>query len=270
MKIHMRTFWCHAVALDNAVYWLWFFGGGSACHCNNFGSLHVACGRVILTKQSPWENLHVIWVAISPQMQDSFRERKNEVHYIYFPPTCAQYYSPFWDRNWCKYCSFIVRNGPATASNCKSITSLPNAKVPHVEHKFCRLSFLFSFSPKHQQSSWLETPPQLFEMTFPCLLPTQRKNAPPTALHHSFLFSRHVDLLMSMHSMFLYTHLHCFYSTAKRSQYNVGSCKLVPKVKAKGNGIHKSERLIVNETSRARQIALPGASPLACIPTWDK
>ena len=130
--------------------------------------------------------------------------------------------------------------------------------------------FLFSFSPKHQQSSWLETPPQLFEMTFPCLLPTQRKNAPPTALHHSFLFSRHVDLLMSMHSMFLYTHLHCFYSTEKRSQYNVGSCKLVPKVKAKGNGIHKSERLIVNETSRARQIALPGASPLACIPTWDK
>ena len=99
-------------------------------------------------------------------------------------------------------------------------------------------------------------------MMFPCLLPTQRKNAPPTALHHSFLFSRHVDLLMSMHSMFLYTHLHCFYSTAKRSQYNVGSCKLVPKVKAKGNGIHKSERLIVNETSRARQIALPGASRL--------
>ena len=148
MKIHMRTFWCHAVALDNAVYWLWFFGGGSACHCNNFGSLHVACGRVILTKQSPCENLHVIWVAISPQMQDSFCERKNDVHYIYFPPTCAQYYSPFWDRNWCKYCSFIVINGPATASNCKSITSLPNAKVPHVEHKFCRLSF-YSRSPQN-------------------------------------------------------------------------------------------------------------------------
>ena len=69
--------------------------------------------------------------------------------------------------------------------------------------------------------------------TFPCLLPTQRKNAPPTALHHSLLFSGHVELLMSMHSMFLYTHLHCFYSTAKRFQYNVGSCTLVPKVKAK-------------------------------------